>query len=254
MSGNPRDGAPGSVSPAPGSNGPATGRFAGLLGKVRDRLREGPYAIQVSLGLRRDLAVPMAPPPARIPLGLRDFRRDDLATLFPAGCAPSGWRERADVLWRLRMVERGAFASRCFVAVDERSGSPCHIQWLTERGYSDEIRRAGALPTLAVDEALLENAYTPPGHRGLGVMAAAVSLIADRAAAAGTRHLVAFVDVGNLPSLAAARRAGMSPWSVRTRRKYGFGLVRRVRFEPVSATDFPPTGPPMDEPVPGTLA
>ena len=210
--------------------------FAMLRAKVARRLALGLYARQVSIGLRRDLSVAVDPPAAQIPVSLRRFRETDLPALFPAGCDASAQSERADVEWRLRATAHGILPSQGFVAVDRRSGRPCHIQWLTEPGYGDAIRRSGALPALAAEEAMLESAFTPLEYRGLGIMAVAVHLIAEHAAALGKRYLVAYVDAGNAASLKGVERAGLTPWSIRTRRQFGFGLVRTVRFDTVAAS------------------
>lgn len=209
--------------------------LAMLRAKVVRRLALGLYAEQVSIGFRRDLSVFVDPPAASIPVSLRRFREDDLPALFPFGGDVSARNERADVEWRLRAAAHGVLPSRCFVVVDERSGRPCHIQWLTERGYGDAIRRTGALPDLAADEAMLENAFTPIDYRGFGIMAAAVHLIAERAADLRKRHLLAFVDADNLASRRGVERAGLTPWSIRTRRQFGFGLLRTVRFDRFAA-------------------
>ena len=218
------------------------GRMDGLVPKVMRRLNEGLHDRQVSIGMRRDLSEPFTPPPARIPVALRPFTVNDLPALFPLTDAEVGARERADIAWRLGMVERGAFASHCFVAVDERSDTPCHVQWLTEAGYDEVIRRAGALPTLGGDEAMLENAYTPSAYWGLGIMSAVTALLAERAAALGARRVVALIDEDNLPSLKGARRAGFRPYMVRVREQYCYGLFRSVRFMPMPAA-APSEGP-----------
>lgn len=206
--------------------------WAMLRARVARRMALGPFSERVSIGLTRDLSVAVEPPAARIPVRLRDFRPDDLPALFPVGGDKAAERERDDVRWRLRAAAHGVLPSRCFVLVDEVSGRPCHIQWLTGPGYGDAIRRTGALPVLAADEAMLENAYTPASFRGLGVMAAAVHLIAERARALGKRRLVAFVDADNAASLKAVQRAGFTPCSIRTRRQFAFGTFRTVRFDP----------------------
>ncbi|WP_420604629.1 GNAT family N-acetyltransferase [Methylobacterium sp.] len=214
----------------PYRDAPTNARVPTALDRVWRRLGEGPYGRRVSIGLGRDVTVPFATPEARFPVLLRDCRPDDLAALFPRGCDATAERERADVLWRFGKVESGEQPSRCFVAVDARTDRPCHIQWLTEAGCGARIRRAAGFPGLEADEAMLENAYTPVGCRGLGVMTAAVGLIADLAASLGKRRVVAFIDEDNVPSLRGAERAGLSRWSVRTRTRYGFGVVRISRF------------------------
>jgi hypothetical protein len=209
-------------------------RLAALGSKVMRRLKAGPYGQRIRIGLRRDLTIPFPAPPAHIPISLRAFRPDDLSALVPMADGPAAARERADIEWRLRMVEQHSLLSRCFVAVDQTADRPCHIQWLTT-GYSDAIRKAAGLPALSLDEALLENAYTPSAYRGMGIMSAVTARIAASAARSGARYVIAFIDA----SLRGAQRAGLSPWQIETQRQYAFGLVRRARFEPVSS-DFTP--------------
>lgn len=204
--------------------------LAALSAKIIRRLKQGPYDRRVLIGLRRDTAVPFAAPQAKIPISLRPFRPDDMPNLFSETTAATE-RERVDIAWRLQMSEQGALHSRCFVAVDEITGRPCHIQWLTT-GYSDVIRTAAALPVLQRDEVLLENAYTADTYRGMGIMSAVTAQIAERGAEQGARYVVAFIDQHNTASLRGGQRAGLLPWQIETQSQYGFGLVRRARFEP----------------------
>jgi hypothetical protein len=210
------------------------GRLAGFIRKVMGRLREGPYAKRVSVGLRRDVLEPIMVPTAQVPVSVRPFVLEDLPWLFPAEDA-GGADERADVRWRLRMAEQGALTTHCFVAVDETSNRPCHMQWLTEAGYNAAIRRSGALPVLRSDQVMLENAYTPPRYRGMGVMAAVTALMVERGADFGARSVVAFVDEDNVASLKGACRFGFTPYTIRVRRQYAYGLLRTARFYPVPA-------------------
>jgi len=205
--------------------------LAMLRARVARRMALGLFSERISIGFGRDMSVAVEPPAARIPVRLREFQPDDLPALFPVGGDKAAERECDDVRWRLRAAAHGVLPSRCYVLVDVESDRPCHIQWLTDPGYGDAIRRSGALPVLATDEAMLENAFTPMGFRGLGVMAAAVHLIAERARSLGKRRLVAFVDADNAASLKAVERAGLTPCSVRTRRQVAFGTFRTVRFE-----------------------
>lgn len=214
-----------------------------LARRIVRRVREGPYKRQLSIGMRRDLTVPFTPVAAKVPLVLRDFDPDDMQHLF-IGEQETVERERRDLVWRLERAAYKGFDTRCLVAADERTGRACHVQWLTQPGYSDDIRRAGGLPTLGIGEALLENAFTAVHLRNLGIMTAAISMIAQRAAAMGTRVLHIYIDIENLPSRAAARRAGMIPHLLRTWTQYGFGAIRIVRFEKLSAE----SGSTLEEP------
>ena len=215
---------------ASGAGGSGARKLAAWRGRLAGRFALGFHARHIAIGLRRDLSLTREPPPSRIPISLRPWQEGDLAVLFPEGAGAASDAARDDTLWRHGAVAGGILRSHCFVLIDGRSGLPCHVQWLTEPGYGDAIRRAGALPVLAADEGLIENAFTPETHRGLGLMALAMDLIAGRAAAMGMRYLLVYIDADNPASLTGAERAGLMPWSRRTGRQWGFGLVRRVSF------------------------
>jgi RimJ/RimL family protein N-acetyltransferase len=86
-------------------------------------------------------------------------------------------------------------------------------------------------PLLQPDEALLEGAFTPQAYRGLGIMGAAMSLVAQRAADHGARWVITFVDEQNAASFKGCVRAGFSPYLRRCER---FRLFHRsVSFEPI---------------------
>jgi len=124
-----------------------------------------------------------------------------------------------------------------FVAVDERDGRPCYIQWLFGAADNDFIRRLRGFPQLAADEALLEGAYTPASHRGLGIMPAAMGLIAEKAETIGARYVITFVDQNNIPSLKGCQRCGFSPDLLHRLVGLGFGLFRRDSFTKLAADD-----------------
>ena len=92
-------------------------------------------------------------------------------------------------------------------------------------------------PRLAADQALLENAYTPPSHRGLGIMSAAMALIAEQAATVGARTVLTFVGLDNIASLKGCQRAGFNPAMLHHSLRFGFGIMRTDRFEPLADND-----------------
>ncbi|MET3695302.1 N-acetyltransferase [Methylobacterium goesingense] len=200
---------------------------------LKFRIKKGPYLSRTSIGMRRKLSDNFAPPSCPIPLVLRDFQHDDLQSLFHFNENTFLEQEKINILWRLEMVSKGSLISRCFVAADEHSGYPYHIQWLTEPGSSDQIRQALALPALGFGEALLENAYTPPRHRGLGIMPAAIELIAQHNANVDRQFLIMFIDTKDYSSLSAVKKSGLLPYTVRTWEQYVFGLFQRIRFKSI---------------------
>ncbi len=108
-------------------------------------------------------------------------------------------------------------------------------------------REAGVLSFPQQDEALLENAYTPVNYRGMGIMAAAMALIAERAAEFDARYVLTFVGVDNIASLKGCERAGFLPYLVRKQEQYCFNLVRKLAFEALPTTFPDPQGGPAVE-------
>jgi len=207
---------------------------ATLRRRVESRLKLGLSLRSMSYGLRRDLNVPIEHPSAKIPISVRPMRDEDLDILLPDDpLLPE--QERMEANWRrgfARNVGGGGF-----VAIDERDGSPAYMQWLLSPAQNDFIARLKTFPLLQADEALLENAYTPPSHRGLGIMSAAMALIAERAADFGARYVMTFVGHDNVPSLKGCRRAGFDPDMVHHRHDSLFGVIRRNSFEKMAAED-----------------
>lgn len=152
----------------------------------------------------------------------------DLGPLFSfdGPCDPT---EKLEVAWRRAFVDKGARGG--FVAVDQRSGTPCFVQWLFGSQNNDFIQRLGGFPLLEAHEALLENAYTPPRYRGLGIMSAAMALIAEHATEFGARYALTFVDQHNIASLKGCQRAGFHPQRLHHRTRIGFGLINWDRFD-----------------------
>lgn len=202
--------------------------------RVESRLTLGLSLRSLNYGLRRDLDVPIEHPSAKIPISIRPMRTEDLDVLLPDDPALPP-QERMEANWRRGFAEKVGTGG--FVAVDERNGSPAYVQWLLRPAQNDLIARLKTFPLLKDDEALLENAYTPPSHRGLGIMSAAMAQIAERASEFGARYVMTFVGRDNVASLKGCRRAGFDPDMVHIRHDSLFGLIRRNHIEKLAADD-----------------
>lgn len=186
-------------------------------------------------GLRRDLSVPLEKPTAKIPISVRPMVNSDLPLLLSTDHVKDDPQEKQEIAWRRDFIAQGA--QTCFVAVDERDDRPCYMQWLIGSADNDFVRRLEGFPELKPDEALLENAYTPVAYRGLGIMSAAMSLIAERAADLGARSVLTFVLQDNIASLKGCQRAGFFPHMLHHKLQLGFGLLKRHRFEILADAD-----------------
>lgn len=209
-------------------------RLAQIQTRVNGRLKLGLHAKFTRYGLCRDLALPITNPSAKIPIAVRPLQDVDLGSLFSADCSRDP-AENLELAWRRAFIDKGAHGG--FVAVDQRSGTPCYVQWLLGAKNNDFIQRLGGFPVLEPQEALLENAYTPPGYRGLGIMSAAMALIAERATDVGAHHVLTFVDLLNIASLKGCQRAGFHPQRLHHRTRFCFGLVNRDHFDTLPYSD-----------------
>jgi GNAT superfamily N-acetyltransferase len=198
--------------------------------RVGGRLRVGLRSRGERIGLRRDLSVPHAAPAAKIPISVRPLQPADVPALLPQN--GSEIVERANC--QAMAAERPA---ACLVAVDERNGALCFMQWLFGANDRDYVAGLVGFPELASDEMLIEHAYVPPAYRGMGIMAAAMARIAERAGAVGARYALVFVGDRDIPALRRCRKAGFQPYLIHRQDDYAFGLVRRHRFALLDADD-----------------
>ena len=156
----------------------------------------------------------------------------------------SGEQHTTDVydrVRRLRLVEYDI--PTCYVAVTE-CGDPCFMQWLIGQEQTDRIDAffSGECPGLERHEMLMENAFTPEKYRGMGVMACAMSKIAERAKALSAKRIITFVDEKNIASLKGCRRAGFVPYLMRLE-QWRF-LRRKLVFKSLPAGTPYPFGEP----------
>jgi RimJ/RimL family protein N-acetyltransferase len=209
-------------------------RWRQLRLRIAGRLRLGLRNEATRFGLRRDLTHKFPAPPAKIPISVRPLVEADLPVLLAVDGTTSP-EDRYEIACRRAMAAKRIAGA--FVAVDERDGTPCYVQWLFGAADNDFVRRLHGFPQLAADEALLEGAYTPARHRGLGIMPAAMALIAEKADAIGARYVITFVAPDNIPSLKGCQRCGFSPDLVHRLVGFGFGLFRRDGFTKLAADD-----------------
>lgn len=185
------------------------------------------YSDSTSLGLRRDLTIPFTGPTATIPITVRPLAStDDLSALDPVPGLSADER-----LWRLvqlRLLRSGLRVCCVAIAAD---GKPCYMQWVIPPSENARLRAVfgNLYPSLGPDEALLEGAYTPDAYRGKGIMGAAMTQVAERAAEFGARWVITFVEEQNQASVKGCIRAGFAPY---LRRRERFRLFyRHVTFD-----------------------
>jgi GNAT superfamily N-acetyltransferase len=184
----------------------------------------------VALGLRRDLAIPLTPPPPKLAVEVRPLDPRDPLPFLDADAPGLEGVVAYDRVRQRRLLDDGI--GTCWVGVAP-GGEVCYMQWLIPASSNDRVQRRWPkiFPALKPDEALLEGAYTPEPYRGQGIMAYAMAVIAEKAGDCGARWVVTFVGKDNVPSLKGCARSGFTPY-VERHEKWLLGQ-RSTRFIPL---------------------
>lgn len=183
----------------------------------------------LSVGLRRDLTLHHPVHAARCPFSLRIASAEDLSKVLSLSQPGLSLADQQAI--SLRMNHATQDLGRAFVAI-QADGHPCFIQWVLSKADNSRIASFfdGRFPPLNDGEALFENAFTPPAFRGLGIMPAAMSGIAESLGREGFRAGLTFVASDNTPSLNGCRHAGFHPYLLRRDISLLRGLFRRRQF------------------------
>ncbi len=193
-------------------------------------------SVETSYGFRRDLHRPFKARPASIPIELRLFEKRDIE-LLALGRAPRDSRKALlDRLTRTKTIEAG-IPSLIYVAA-AADGSPCFLQCVILPARNGRLNAyyKGYFPPLAQDEVLLEGAFIPEQYRGKGIMACAMSQVAQKSRALGARWATTYVEQSNLPSIRGCLRAGFHPY---VRKKATWRRLRQeVSFARLNADEI----------------
>ncbi len=199
-----------------------------LKKKIEGRLHQGFYSSVTGYGLRRDLSDEIKTPQVGIPIAVRPLAEGDIDLILPLHGERSADEDR-EITWRRRFhrkVGKGGY-----VAVDLRTGRPCFIQWLLGPEDNGLLARFKFFPKLKHGEALIEQSYTIPSHRRLGIMASASAMISKQAAKYGARYVYAFVGESGEISQRGLRRAGFYHYLLHRRIQAGYGMLVYNSFE-----------------------
>ncbi|MGE2836533.1 hypothetical protein [Mycobacterium sp. SMC-4] len=200
-----------------------------LYQNVRKRLRSR----HESVCLRRDLTIPFTPPPAKIPLVVRQLEPDDDLSFIAdePGLPIAVAQARADQRWMLE-----SDLPTPWVAIDP-DGAVCFMAYVFTAQDNPRIKALWGdwLPELKPDELMLEGLFTSANHRGLGIMPDAGTQMVERMVDNGVRYGIGFILTRNTSSLRAGEKGGWIPYLKREERWFLFR--RRVTFTPISDSD-----------------
>lgn len=182
-------------------------------------------SVETSYGFRRDLHRPFKARPASIPIELRLFEKRDIE-LLALGRAPRDSRKALlDRLTRTKTIEAG-IPSLIYVAA-AADGSPCFLQCVILPARNGRLNAyyKGYFPPLAQDEVLLEGAFIPEQYRGKGIMACAMSQVAQKSRASGPVGRPLTWSNRTFPQFAAASEPDFTPTS--EKRPHGEGCGKK---------------------------
>lgn len=201
----------------------------GGLGAAVAEARKNVWSTTVAYGLCRDMTVPFEAPVAKVPIRIRPLEPRDLDYILDPDLGDSP----VQLMRQRRLVD--AEVGTCWVAVTE-DDEPRYMQWMI--GPEDNARMSASFgsefPPMQPGEALLEGAFVPRRHRGGGVAAHGMSLIAETGPP-GTRRVWTFVTTDNIPTLKMVAKAGFHPTSLR-RSRWRL-LTQHTSFEPLEDSE-----------------
>lgn len=184
------------------------------------------YSEDTSYILRRDLAVSVGIPKAKIPISIRTLQPKDLDSLFPASSKALGTEEAKDAAWRQYLMQSGI--QTCYVAANDEDLA-CYMQWLIGKEQNAIIQQVekGFAP-LQEGEMLLEGAFTAHYARGQGIMGEAMARIAEEGRNHSCRYVYTYVRTDNIASLKGCKNAGFRPCGMR--KDIWRGFKKRIEF------------------------
>jgi hypothetical protein len=200
---------------------------------VRQRFRSR----RVSIALHRDMNLPFAHTPAKVPLVVRKLRPDDDLSCVAEvpGLDPRESQQRTDQRWLLDGVSSGGLPAP-WVAIDP-DGKVCFMTWLFTAHDNARVQAwwRGLLPELKPDAALFEGPFTAASHRGLRVMLDAGNQVVEAAKRdSGVRWVLGIIAEENAPSLKVAEQGAFVPFA--KREESWFLFRRRIRYLPLAKT------------------
>ncbi len=104
----------------------------------------------------------------------------------------------------------------CYVAITD-DNIPCSRIWLIDPSQNKKLSAiwGNNFPQLNNDEVLLENVYTLPKYRGLGIMPSILHQIAERGKLQGAKYAITFGSAHNTNTSRSFHYAGFQPYVLR---------------------------------------
>ncbi|HLV15619.1 MAG TPA: hypothetical protein VKY41_10590 [Xanthomarina sp.] len=175
------------------------------------------HSKEIAFGFKRDLSVPYKKPRTLKPTTIREFQKED-------------------AVYFVENPNNGLINNfhTCYVGITNEN-IPCARVWLIDSSQNKTLKATWGdrFPQLRPDEVLLENVFTVPKYRGMGVIPAFLYDVAEKSKELGARYAITFGEIKNINTSRAYNYAGFSPYIVRTVSYFLF--IKSINYEEISS-------------------
>ena len=188
------------------------GRGKYLWTAVLNRL----YSKEIAFGFKRDLSISYKKPRTLKPIAIREFQKND--AVFFVDNPSNGLINKFHT---------------CYVGVT-LDNTPCARVWLIDVSQNKMLNATWGkrFPELKPNEVLLENVFTVPKYRGMGVIPAFLYDVAEKSKDLGARYAITFGEVKNINTSRSYDYAGFSPYILRTVSYFLF--IKTIKYEEIT--------------------
>ncbi|WP_188462357.1 hypothetical protein [Bizionia arctica] len=174
------------------------------------------YSKEIAFGFKRDLSIPFKKPRTLKPISIREFTEADKP--FFIDNPNNGFILKFNT---------------CYIG-ETKEQVPCARVWLIDSSENNKLRATwgNRFPQLKQDEVLLENVFTVPKYRGMGIIPAFLYDVAEKSKDLGAKYAITFGEVKNINTTRSYSYAGFSPYIVRNVSYFLF--IKSIKYEVVS--------------------
>jgi GNAT superfamily N-acetyltransferase len=125
----------------------------------------------------------------------------------------------------------------CYVGIT-KEGIPCCHLWLIDSSENLKLKNAWGktFSALKKNEVLVENVYTVPKYRGMGIFPFLLDQMVDKSIDLGASYIISFGEASNINMSRSFVYAGFQPY-IRRRKKW-FLFIKSIKFEPISEEEM----------------
>ena len=175
------------------------------------------YSKEIAFGFKRDLSVTLKKPRTLKPTTIRKCIKEDESSFTD--------NPNNGLIHKFK---------NCYVGVTKEE-IPCARVWLIDASENKKLKSIWGrrFPQLNPDEVLLENVFTVPKFRGMGIIPAFLYDVAEKSKDLGAKYAITFGEVKNANTSRSYNYAGFTPYIVRNVSYFLF--IKTIKFQEVSS-------------------